>query len=58
MMSNILIRSISISAEVNMHYELLCAVGVNTSRPPERSPTAHWAKRAYTYHHHLLAVVE
>jgi hypothetical protein len=21
-------------------------------RLPERSPTAHWAKRAYTHHHH------
>jgi hypothetical protein len=33
-------------------YRGLCVVDVNTSRPPERSPTAHWAKRAYTRHRH------
>jgi hypothetical protein len=25
---------------------------ISISRPPERSPTAHWVKRAYTHHRH------
>jgi hypothetical protein len=32
---------------------VLCGCMPLTSCPPERSPTAHWAKRAYTHYHHL-----
>jgi hypothetical protein len=30
-------------------------IAMHTSRPPQRSPTAHWAKRAYTHHYHRIA---
>jgi hypothetical protein len=33
---------------------VVCGCMPLTSGPPERSPTAHWAKRAYTYHHHSM----